>query len=499
MAAPFIPFAEYRPDLSPINGQFASVASGVVPRGPDSYGPLASLATFSGALSARCQGAFAGRDKDGSVANFAGDGTKLYKLNGSAWDDVSKVGGYTINSDENWRFLIFGQVIVAVSIDAVTQAWTLGSSSAFADLAGSPPKARHCAVIDPGFVLLGNLEIAGTRYPNRIRWSALENVTSWPTIGTSAAAAVQSDQQDVPVGGWVAGLTGAVGGAAGIVFMDTAVYRLDYEGSPVILRLSPIERAKGLVASDSIVNNGAVAFYLADDGFYACDGQRSIPIGASRIDKTFWSEINQTYVHRIVGAADPINKLAMWAVPTSNSANGNPDKLYIYNWEHDRWSTAPIDCELIWRAMSVGYTADNADGLGFTVDTSPYGPDSRFWTGGKLQLSAFDTSHQYATFSGAAVAARIETGETSGQGGRRLFARGLRPLIDGGTISARIGYRDTPQGAVSYTTATAAGVDGVCPQRIEARYLRARVDVDAGGSWAHAKGVEVDGDPTGMR
>ncbi|MBN9497858.1 MAG: hypothetical protein J0H39_13965 [Alphaproteobacteria bacterium] len=495
MAVVTLPFAEYRPDASPIDGAFASVASGVFARGPDSYGPLASLSTFSDALAARCQGAFAARDKAGSVTNFAGDASKLYKLGGAAWSDVSKSGGYALPTDEAWRYEQFGEIVIAATISENPQAWTLGSSTAFADLAGSPPKARHIAVMDPGFVMLGGLE----NYPNRLRWSAIEDPTDWPTVGTSEAAAKQSDQQDVPVGGWIAGLCGAVGGASGLVFMDTALYRLDYVGGRIIFQISPIDRRRGLVAPDSIVNNGSAAFYLADDGFYACDGQRALPIGASRVDKAFWSEINQTYVHRIVGAADPINKLAIWAVPTQNSANGDPDKLWIYNWQHDRWSTAAIDCETIWRSMTAGYNADNADGLGFDTDTSPFGPDSRFWTGGKLQLSAFDRSHRYATFSGANLAARIETGETDGKNGRRLFARGVRPLVDGGTVTAQIGYRDTPQAAVSYTTATGPGVDGMCPQRIDARFMRARVDIAAGGSWTHAKAAQVDADASGGR
>jgi len=200
--------------------------------------------------------------------------------------------------------------------------------------------------------------------------------------------------------------------------------------------------------------------------------------------------LDQSYFHRISSAVDPINKLVFWAYPGSGNSGGNPNKILCYNWELNRWSTASVDCELIYRTLSQGYTLDGLDAYSTNIDALPFSLDSRAWTGGRLILSAFDTSHKLNFFNGSNLAATLETGEFTGQGGRRLFVQGIRPLVNGGTITCAVGYRDTPQASVTYATATSAGANGVCPQRISTRYARARVSIAAAGTWSHASGIE---------
>ena len=77
------------------------------------------------------------------------------------------------------------------------QAYNLTSSSAFADLGGSPPQAAYIGVINR-FVVLGGL----LNEPYRVQWSGLNAITTW-TSGTS-----YSDYQDQPDGGIVRGISG---------------------------------------------------------------------------------------------------------------------------------------------------------------------------------------------------------------------------------------------------------------------------------------------------
>lgn len=492
-----VPFGEYTPDAAALGSQL-SLARGCFPRSDKTYGSFPSLSTFSGAITARCQGAFAGRSKDGNVTNFSGDASKLYKLSTTTWSDVSKVGGYTTGSEEHWRFVQFYNRVIAVNFTDAIQTWTLDSSSAFADLSASAPKARHIASMFPGFVMVGNT-FDGTdgAVPNRVWWPAIADPTNWPTPGSAAAAAVQSDFNDMPTGGWVQALVGAVGGAAGLVLMDTSIYRVEYVGPPDIYAFIEIEKARGTPCVNGAINTGAFAAYVGEDGFYLCDGSRSIPIGAGKVDKYFFTTVDQTYLYRVYGVSDPINKLLVWAFPTGGSS-GNPSMLLIYNWETGRWSDAEISCELIYRSLSSGFGLDDLDSISSSIDALTPSLDSRFWTGGKLQFSAFDTTHKQALFNGSNMEARIATGEVTGDG-QRLFTSGVRPIVDGGTSSARVGYRDSPDGTVSYTAYSSVGVDGICPQRISSRYTRAEVKIAAGGTWDHAIGVEINSMPDGAR
>lgn len=52
------------------------------------------------------------------------------------------------------------------------------AGNTFADLAGSPPKARRITVVGD-FIVMGNLDEGGTQYPNRVRWSGFNNSEAW--------------------------------------------------------------------------------------------------------------------------------------------------------------------------------------------------------------------------------------------------------------------------------------------------------------------------------
>jgi hypothetical protein len=486
-----VPAAEWLPDLPAHANPGSSEASGVVPRSDKSYGPLASLSALSTTpLSARCQGAFSGRSLGGTVTTFAGDASKLYRLVSGAFSNVSQGGGtpYSTAADATWRFCQAGERVIATNYTNNIQSWTLDSSSAFADLAAAAPRGSHVAWIEPGFLMVGNLSTAA----NGLHWSGINDPTSWPTLATAAAAAAQSGSNSNLAGGHVQTLLGAIGGAQGAVFMDTAIYRIEYVGPPDIFAFREIERARGTPAPNSVVNVGPLAFYLGEDGFYAFDGSRSVAIGANKVDKTFYSDLDQNNFHRIYAAADPINKNVFWAYPNASASNGNPNRILIYNWETGWWSKSTAhECELIFRSLSQSTNLDSLDALGYNIDTLPYSLDSRVWTGGRLILSAFDTSHNLSNFAGSAVAATVDTAEIDGTEGMRVFVGGIRPLVDGGTITASVGYRDQFSSSVTYTTAASVGGDGFAPQRVSARNVRARTAIAAAGSWSHLWGVEA--------
>lgn len=486
-----IPFADWTPDKADL-GNSATVALNCIPKSGGTYGPFADLATYSDAITARCQGAYAGVDKDGGVGIFAGDANKLYKLSNVTYSDVSRTAGYTTAADEAWRFCQFGNRVIATNFADPVQSYVLGTSSLFQDLSSGAPKARHCALFDPGFLMLGNtLDGVDGAVPNRVWWSAYGDPSSFPTIGSAAAEAAQSDYNDLPYGGWVNAILGAVGGAAGMVICETAIYRVDYEGPPTVFRFTCIERQRGTPAPNSVVNAGPFAFFLGSDGFYLNDGQQSRPIGAGKIDKTFYSDLNQNYFDRIYATVDPINKLIIVVYPSIASQNGLCDSALIYAWEADRWSKAMINCELVFRALSASYTLEGLDALGYTMDTLPFSLDSRAWTGGSVLLAAFNTAHKYSLFTGSSLQATFETGEFENEG-MFVYVKGARPLVDGGTPTLSIGYRNTPTSSLTYTTATSAGDDGMAPQHISSRYVRAKVVVPAGSSWTHAIGVQPE-------
>lgn len=493
-----IPFGEWTPDHSAFHHDDmhrAADASGVYASTEHSYAPFPSFSVLSNALAARCQGAASAKDASGDVLAYAGTATKLYQRVGQTWSDVSKSATtYACGTEETWNFVQIGDRFVALNLGDYPQLFTLSSSTLFDNLGTTTylPKARYGAQIGD-WLMLGNLnDVSGGGLglaPARVWWSEKGNCTSWPQPATSTAAAAQSGYSAEFAGGWVQGIVGAVGGTAGAVFTEDAIHRIAIAGPPAVFDFDHVEGARGCWVPSSIHNYGPGVVYLAEDGWYVFNGAVSVPIGARRIDRWFLDQLDNDNKHRISVVSDPERKLVIISFPGDGSSSGTPNRLLIWNWEANKWSYAAATIETMFHDHTPGYTLEELDAFG-TLDTLPYSLDSRAWTGGLSQIGAFDTDHKSGTFSGSNQAASITTQEFDGMG-RRIFVSGFRPIVDGGTVTGGLVYREQQGGSLTTTSLVSRGTDGICRIRAEGRYVRARVDIAAGGTWTHAYGVQT--------
>ena len=512
-----VPFPEWTPDRPRYNRGLAK-AQNCYPRtsGPDasvSYGPWPGPQPFSTALPARCVGSFAARSLAGNVAIFAATQTKLYKLTtAGAWLDVSGAV-YSTPVDGNWEFCQFGEYVICTNLADPVQVFQLDVSAAFANLAGSPPKAKHICVREPGFVVLGHLDVAGTIYPNGEQWSGYNNHTSWPTPGTGTASQQQSDRNILPFGGWVQRLIGPVGGAAGASFTDTAIFRVEYAQPPLVFRYVGTVQNRGCMAPFSVMpvavsNSQTVALFIAEDGVYAFDGTTAAPIGQNKVDLYIRTLFSRSWQSRICAMQDPERKLVLWMLPTQS---GNSTTILAYAWAIGAFSeldpaamiTAPGEFAAP-TLMALGYTTDGLDVLGTPVDLLSFPMDSRAYTGGTPLIGYFDSNHKLNYFTGPPLDPEIDTGQIDGSVlgafGRRLFCGGVRPIADVANLadlSAQVVWTNTPNQAGVATSPTLPAADGVCPQRVSARFMSARVKARVGASWSNFQGVEVRLRPEG--
>lgn len=498
---PVIPVAEFAPDM-PLLANATDIATNVVPATAESYGPIAALEPYSDAMDSQCRGAVAVEDASNDAIVFAGSTTKLYKLSGgaTAWTDVSKAGDYTTGTTEYWRFAQFKGLVLATNFNEPVQSYDMASSTDFADLSGDAPNARFIAVIK-NFVMLANLD-DGDVVPWRARWSAFNEPTVWPTLGTVTAQEKQSDYNDFPgEQGAITGLVGHLGGADGAMFFSRGVWRIVYQGPPAVFGFYPVEGVRGTRASNSIVHYGSVVFYRAEDGFYAWDGSKSVPIGAEKVDKWFARTANADFPNQIIGGVDPVSHLVWWIFPSVTSADGTPDSAAIYNWSINRWSYASgVSAEWLLRSLSFGTSLEGLDTLFPSgLDSIPYSLDSTIFAGGALQFAAVDFSHKLALFGGQNLEAQIGTQTAQPFEGRRAIVQSIRPLVDGGTPTVSVGTRGTLAEAVAWGPDVAMNAMGECPQRVDGRYIQGRVTIPAGTVWTHARGVDVTATPGGWR
>ena len=164
--------------------------------------------------------------------------------------------------------------------------------------------------------------------------------------------------------------------------------------------------------------------------------------------------------------------------------------MMIYNWVADRWSDAEISTQLIFPSLSQGYTLDGLDTVSASLDALPASLDSRAWTGGANQLGVFNSANRLGSLTGSNLAATLETAENQIFPGNRALLTEVTPVVNGGTLSMNVLYRDRLNDAYTTSGSSAQNAQGFCPFLVNARNFRFRVSVAAGGSWTHAMGVD---------
>lgn len=475
-----IPLAKWSPDLFGLANPGMVDVKNVYGTGAG-YAPVKALSALSTTpLSGQAIGAISAQDSSGTTNTFAGDATKLYKLSAGVFSDVSKVGGYSVSGTEKWKFAQYGQRVIGAQIGNLPQYFDLGSSSIFANLGGSPPQARHIAVVRD-FVVVGNT----TTSPQQIVWSGFNDSAGW-TAGTN-----QSDAQTLQGGGWINGI---IGGEVGYIFQERAITRMTYEGPPLYFRFDLLEDRVGLAAPGSLVRVGTKSFFYAHDGFYMKDGDSpAVSIGNQRIDDWFINHLQPNTLSQITSGSDPNKKLIIWSfVSTDAAVSTYPDTLLIYNWQNEEFNYAKINHELVFQALSEGVTLEQLGAIYSSIETVPVSFDDRAWTGGDLYLGAFNTSHNLGAFSGSNLAATVVTGDREPTQGRRSIITNARPLTDTANATVLCESRERFADTVVNTAASSMQSNGDCPLLSSGRFHRLSISIPAADTWTFINGLDID-------
>jgi hypothetical protein len=486
-------FGPWMPDLPALANPGMVIANGVIP-GPADYHPMPGLSPQSNALVARCRGAFAAKTTAGVTYFYCGDETKLYSIRNQTVTDESGTD-YSTTTDSVWRFVKFGNSILATNYDDPVQSIAIGGAGTFADHITSTeqPQARWMDVIRD-FLVLGNINsTADGVVPNRVHWSAINDSADF-----DPAASTQCDFQDLPDGGHVQAIIG--GASYGLVFQEMKIQRMTYVGSPLVFQFYPVDRSRGTNIPTSVIGHGGRVYFVNEEGFHVTDGSQTQNIGSNRVDTTFLRQFDPANAHRVSAAVDPANNLIVWSFPGTGSSAGLANKLYFYNYEQDKFSEADIETELVVLAETQGFTLEDLDNISTDIDAGVLLTfDSANYKGGQLRFAAFDTMHRLAYFTGDNLAATIETGESQLVGGRRSKVRKLRALVDNTNATLAIGSRTRQADAVTYTAEASMTSTGETSLLSDGRYQRFRLSIPAGEEWTHAQGIELVYSPTGMR
>lgn len=487
-----IPFAHWRPDVANLNSQYSSEVRNVL-LAATSMIPFPKLVPFSAALPTAPTGGFAARNSVGDIVIFAGEATKLRKLNGTTlvWDDVSRPATtYASTVEERWRFEQFGNYVIAVNINDAPQVFEIGVSATFDNLAGSPPHARHVKAWGD-FLALQNL--SGNE--NRVHWSALNDITGW-TPGTN-----NSDFQDFPDGGVVQGSSSATNP---FILCRRAIYAGTFvPGSIEVFTFTKIHTARGAAAPYSIASRGSFTIFADTGGLFQLNSDGGItPIGFEKIDRTMFAQIEGSALAGIYAEIDPFFNRYYLAIKVDSASNAF-DRIIVYDWGIGEFVQIDGELDILFPLASgtLGYTLEGLDAISTNLDTGiPFSLDSAVWQGGAPRMGAIDANFKLGFFQGGAAEATITTQEVGSVDGTVTRLNEVMPVIDTQSALVSIGGRFRRADPVVWSAERAQSSNtGIVRGNSRARYHTFRVRVPADTVWTHAQAISTNATSAGSR
>jgi hypothetical protein len=481
-----IPFGEWLPDQSDFKNPGLEECRNALPS-PNGYQPALGFSAEVADAGAAVLSAAMFERTDGTRVTVCATASDLKVI----VSGTVTASGLALALTEYVVFVRFGQEIYATCKSGDT--WKLDdvdTDTTFAAVAGTVPSGMAMARISD-FMFMGNLtDTDASNQPYRIRWSPFNNPSgAWATDVGLQSDAVDMPQEFGPV-------TAITGWRFGMVFQKYGISRIYYTGGASVFQKEVVDRQRGCASTASVVAVGDRAYFLAEDGFFFTDGGPAQTISRGRVWSWFVKNAGQNYLDRVKGAADWPNRCIFWTIP---NASGVVTAILCFNWETDRWSVVDLEVDVVFGSGQDGLTLEQYSTAYPDLDAvgNPTLDSAEFRARGR-SVAAFQGGKLYQ-MTGAALPARFETGEFQLQPGRRVFVRGVTPLVINPTedTTVSLAVRERQNEDVTYSAETVMGPLGEAPFNTDARYCRVQIKTPAGVSWRDAFGFQMDASVAG--
>lgn len=489
MATVDIQLGEFLPAAPSFKNPGCVVADNVIPSAGGAYSPFPSPSGLGQSVSGAVKGALQLYNNNGDSAIVGGTDTALFIRN-TAIDETT--GYVPLGQNEAWDFTQYNNFIIATGNNNSPQYLSnVNTDTSWSDLPGSPPQAKRCARVGD-FLVLGNEPTAASR----ITWSSFNN----PTASWAPDRISQSGNATLPI--HLGAIQRIIGGRYATIFQERGVIRLTYVGPPTVWRVDIVSEDRGATAPNAVVDVGYQSYFLSQDGFYVTNGSEFSQIGNDRVNGWFFDNIEQAEIRNVHGTVDWENGSIVWAFRGVNSAGYN--RLIMYSWLFNRWSTATIPTDWIVSSAADGVSLDDLDATVPNLDASLVSLDSPVYRSGNRRLAAFTDNgaggSEYSIFNGEALEATWETGEFEPSAAQRVFVSEMYPVMEAELwdVQGSAITRDNRGGEVSSPLRT-AGWGGFCAIRGEGQKVRIKMVKPAGTDWSRAQGVQITYQPAGMR
>jgi len=460
-------YGPWRPDVGGPNSGFAAYADGVLPQASATglgYGPAASLVAASGAeaLSGAPLGMISAIKNDGSYAVIAATSSTIELMDAAyQWSNIET--GRTVPDGYDVSFAQFGKYIINTDITDGMKAYDVDAGGANSAISGAPA-ARQV------FVCNNVVFACGTSSANRrLQSSAIGDHTNWVSAG--------ADGVTFPDGGALVGGRDMKNGAA-VIFQENAMRLIQFSSGATLYTISKIADGRGAVSDRAIVAFDGMCFYVSSDGIYKYTiGGGNEPIGAEKVNRWLAATVASDDYQYIVAAVDPFQKVVWFRLSAT--------LLLGYDWQLNEFFTATVATTWLSRIATPGVSIDSVSD---TIDSVALMIDSRVWSGGALLFGALDASYKFATFSGEALQATLQTCDiATDQSG---MANWCTPDSDASDSSIYLGVSENRYTSLTWKDAVTKSTSGRAGVRGWGKVFAFKEVIPSGSQWTFANGME---------
>ena len=253
-------------------------------------------------------------------------------------------------SDSNqlrlWTLDNFGEDLVACPRAGGLYYWdnTDGVTTravAFSDLTNAnlaPTKGLQVIVsdVDRHILVLGADPISGTARtgsidPLLIAWCDQENVLEWEPKATNTAGSLRASAGSEIIGGLRAR-------QETLIWTDTALYSLQFVGSPFTFGLTLINEGVSLVGPNAAINTPSGIYWMDRKGFYRYTG--SVEPVPSSVHSYVFDDFNEGQAYQFFGFLNKQFDEVGWFYCSSSATV--IDRYVTYNYVENNWSIGQI-------------------------------------------------------------------------------------------------------------------------------------------------------------
>jgi hypothetical protein len=292
-----------------------------------------------------------------------------------------------------------------------------------------------------------------------VQWSALDDITDWPTPATDDARSKQAGKETLS--GEFGKITGGTGNDFfGYVFQQKAITKFTYVGGDIVFQIQPFEFVRGCVDYNRLWKIDDLIFYESEYGYHTLENGQITDIGLGVVDDSYRPTTSVTTGQQNV-IGNPGNDTVFWE-----------SRNIAYNYKTGQWTR---QSDLAGRAY---YPIDSYDGVVGQI----------VYSGTNVDLQTSD--------GGVSSTAKLVTGEFDLNQFGRSVVNGVRPLAIGGTQTVRVGAKSVLNGAITWSaSATPNSRTNMANFRHEGRY--GRVEITVSGGFTTIIGADIDAMPQG--